>query len=179
MAENTKHITHIYLIDDHRIYLSEITERFQNPLKYSVESFTDVSKFVEKLDSGAIPKKNLHLIFYTIDFEKSEEEIKKMLDYVVQIKELCNNCEVLILSSKVNEDIENRVRNLGAMAMIQKNENAILRITNYIKGIISERNLEKERKASIFSLKILLFFVIAVALLTLILFIIFPDRFYF
>jgi DNA-binding NarL/FixJ family response regulator len=178
MAEKTKHLTNIYLIDEHRIYLSEITERFQNPLKYVVESFTDISKFVENISSETFPKKNLHLIFMSIDFEKSEEEVKKMLDYIAEIKRSWKNCEVLILSPKVDTDLENKVRNMGALAMIQKNENAILRITNYIKGIISERNLEKERKASLFSIKVMIYFLAAVVILTLLLFLVFPDRFY-
>ena len=155
MVEKTKHLTHIYLIDEHRIYLSEITERFQNPLKYVVESYTDIAKLVENIELSLFPKKNLHLIFMSIDFEKPEDEIKKMLDYVSHIKDRCNNCEIFVLSTKLDDELENKVRNLGAMAMIQKNENAILRITNFIKGIISERNLEKERKKSIFSIKVL------------------------
>lgn len=178
MAEKTKNLTHIYLIDEHRIYLSEITERFQNPLKYIVESYSDTSKFFENLESSSSPRKTLHMVFMSVDLEKDDDKTKKILDSISRIKSLRSNCEVFILSSQKDEHLENKVRNFGARALIQKNENAVLRITNYIKGIISEKNLEKERRASIFSIKALFYFILAVAALTLILFFVFPDRFY-
>jgi DNA-binding NarL/FixJ family response regulator len=179
MADIIKNLTHIHLIDEHRIYLSEITERFQNPLKYSVESYSDISTLFENLETSSTGKKNLHLVFVSVDFERSEEEIKKALDSITRIKNLRKNCEIFVLSSQKDDSLENRVNNYGARALIQKNENAVLRITNFIKGIISEKNLEKTHKATIFSVMILFYFILAVAAITLILFLIFPDRFYF
>ncbi len=179
MVDTLIGLTHIHLVDEHRIYLSEITERFQNPLKYNIESYSDISTLLENLETAAAGKKNLHLVFMSVDFEKSEEEIKKMLETISKIKELRRNCEVFVLSSQKDDTLENKVNNFGARALIQKNENAVLRMTNFIKGIISEKNLENKRKASIFSVKVLVYFIIAVAVITLILFLVFPDRFYF
>jgi hypothetical protein len=179
MAEKAKNLTHIYLIDEHRIYLSEISERFQNPLKYVVESYNDMPKFFENLESSSTPKNDLHMVFMSVDLSKDDNETKKIQDSISRIKNFRRNCEVFILSPQKDEHLENKVRNFGARALIQKNENAVLRMTNYIKGIISEKNLEKQHRASIFSIKILFYFILAVAVLTLILFLVFPDRFYF
>jgi len=178
MTEKTKNLTHIYLVDEHRIYLSEITERFQNPLKYIIETYSDLSKFIENLESSTLPKKTLRFVFMSVNLEKDDDETKKVLDCITKIKSICSYCEVFVLSSQKEEQLENKVRNYGARALIQKNENAVLRMTNYIKGIIGEKNLEKERNASIFSIKVLFYFILAVAALTLILFLIFPDKFY-
>lgn len=178
MTEKAKNLTHIYLIDEHRIYLSEITERFQNPLKYMVETYTDLSNFIENLESSTLPKKSLRFVFMSMDLEKDNDETRKVLDSITKIKSICSNCEVFVLSMQKEEELENKVRNYGARAIIQKNENAVLRMTNYIKGIIGEKNLEKERNASIFSIKVLFYFILAIAALTLILFLIFPDKFY-
>ena len=178
MVDTVRGLTYIYLVDEHRIYLSEITERFQNPLKYNVESYSDIGTLLENLETSAAGKKNLHMVFMSVDFEKSEEEVKNILDSIPRIKTLRRNCEVFVLSAQKDNSLENKVNNFGARALIQKNENAVLRITNFIKGIISEKNLESKRKASIFSIKVLFYFIVAVAVITLILFLVFPDRFY-
>ncbi len=179
MVDKLIGLTHIHLVDEHRIYLSEITEGFQNPLKYNVESYSDIDTLFENLKTAATGKKNLHLVFMSVDFEKSEEEVKKTLDSISRIQNLRRNSEVFVLSSQKDENLENKVCNFGARALIQKNENAVLRITNFVKGIISEKNLENKRKATIFSVKVLFYFLLAVAAITLILFLVFPDRFYF
>lgn len=179
MVDTSIGLTHIHLVDEHRIYLAEISERFQNPLKYNLESYSDIATLLDNLETSTTGKKNLHLVFMSVDFEKSEEEVNKMMNAIIRIKELRKNCEVFVLSSQKDENLENRVQNIGTRALIQKNENAVLRITNYIKGIISEKNLERKRKATIFSIKILFYFILAVAAITLILFLIYPDRFYF
>lgn len=179
MVDTSRGLTYIHLVDEHRIYLSEISERFENLLKYHVESYSDIATLLENLEKSTTGKKNLHLIFMSVDFEKGEEETEKMLDAIARINNLRKNSEVFVLSSQKDENIENKVLNAGARALIQKNENAVLRITNFIKGIISEKNLEKKRTATIFSIKILVYFILAVVAITLVLFLVFPDRFYF
>ncbi|UCG27520.1 MAG: hypothetical protein JSV24_11190 [Bacteroidales bacterium] len=177
MTEKTKKLTNIYLIDEQRTYLPEITERFQNPFKYSVISYTTLSKFFEDFESVQHPRKNLNLVFLTIEFEKDDEHVNKYLESIPRIKNMGSNSEVFILSFKMDEEKGKKGLNYGARALIQKNENAVLRITNNIKGIISEKNLEKKRRSSLLSIKVLILFILAVALMTVILYLIFPERF--
>ena len=179
MAEKAKKLTHIYLIDEQRTYLPEIKERFQNPYKYEVISYTSLSKFFENMESLQSAGKDLNLVFLSIDFEKDDEHVKKYFESIPRIQNMGRNTEVFILSFKKDDALENKVLTYGARALIQKNENAILRITNYIKGIISEKTLDYKRRASLLSVKVLVMFILAVALLTVILYLIFPERFQF
>jgi len=180
MLKKLKNLTQVYLIDDHKAYFNEITERFENPLKYKVNTFTSVLPFIRHLESNPVLKTNLQTVFLSFNTDHNQTGDKpEVIEALQKIKKIIPFSEVFILSFKVSEELESTLISSGASGLIQKNENAVLRMTNKIKGLISEKNLEQKHKVSRIFIKLLIYFVLLVVIITAIVYFIYPDYFSF
>jgi DNA-binding NarL/FixJ family response regulator len=180
MVKKLKNMIHIYLIDDQQIYFNEINERFLNPQKYEVYTFTSTNSFIKHFKSELIPQYILQIVFLSIDPDQKNDENKSAgIETIKEIKKISPVSEVYALSSKISEDFENMVITAGAVGLIQKNENAVLRMTNHIKGMISEKILERKHRTSWISISVLFCFILAVIIITAIIYFINRDYFLF
>jgi len=180
MLKKLKNLTQVYLIDDQKAYFNEITEKFENPLKYKVNTFTSVLSFIRYLESNPVLKTNLQIVFLSFNKDNNQTDDKpEAIDVLQKIKKIIPFSEVFILSFKVSEELESKLITFGASGLIQKNENAVLRMTNKIKGMISENNLKQKRKVSRISIKLLIYFVLLVVIITAIVYFVYPDYFSF
>lgn len=180
MLKKLKNLTQVYLIDDQKIYFKEISKEFENPLKYKVNTFTSVLSFIRHLESNPVLKTNFQIVFLSFNTDHNQTGDKpKVIDVLQKIKKIIPFSEVFILSFKVSEELESKLITSGASGLIQKNENAVLRMTNKIKGLVSEKNLIQKRKVSRISIKLLIYFVLLVVIITAIVYFIYPDYFSF
>ncbi len=180
MLKKLKSLTQVYLIDDKKAYFNEITERFDNPLKYKINTFTSVSSFFRYLESNPVLQTNLQIVFFSFSPDHNQTSDKpEGIKALHKIKRIIPLSEVFILSFKINQEFENMIITSGASGLIQKNENAVLRMTNKIKRLISEKNLAQNRKTSRMSIKLLLYFVLLVVIVTAIIYFIYPEYFSF
>ncbi len=180
MLKKLKNLTQVYLIDDQKTYFNEIIEEFENPLKYKVNTFTSELSFIKHLESNPVLKTNLQIVFLSFNADHNQTSDKpEVIEAFQKIKKIIPFSEVFILSFKVSEELENKLISSGASGLIQKNENAVLRITNKIKGMISEKYLVQKRKVSRISIKLLIGFVLLIVIITAIVYFIYPDYFSF
>ncbi len=180
MLKKLKNLTQVYLIDDQKIYFKEISKEFENPLKYKINTFTSVLSFISHLKSNPVLKTNFQIVFLSFNPGHNQTGDKpEVIEALQNIKKIIPFSEVFILSFKVSEELESTLITSGASGLIQKNENAVLRMTNKIKGLISEKNLEQKRKVSRISIKLLIYFILLVVIITAIVYFIYPDYFSF
>ena len=168
----------IYVVDEFHTLTDEIRDRFKNSLKYHLQIFTDIEKEFQELTSRKVPGNRTRISVIVMNRFISKKELdQKIKDFVSRMEHTDPKMNILFVVEKKARETMPKVLEGTRYTVIPKNENVVLRITNYIMGIISKENLEtKFRKAKrmawIFGL-----FVLAISLITMLLYFLCPAYF--
>jgi len=90
---------------------------------------------------------------------------KTGLDYIAEAKEVNPDIKTILISAVDNPELAIAAQKGGVNAFIKKNENAFLRINNQINFIISEIQLQRAHKRSLFTRQIFVTLLIMFSLL--------------
>lgn len=150
-------ITYLICYDDHRTFTEDVRKRFSDTAKYRVESFQtheDFSGYMRKIREV----KNCRVAIVVVpDKYETIDPIGAMTDEISRTDP--DSGIILVVPADKMEEVR-KVIKFNIDAYIARNTNAILRIHNEVKKLVSEHNIHIYRKRAHISLYILITFVI-------------------
>lgn len=150
-------ITHLVCYDDHRSFTDDVRKRFSDEKKYRVESFHTRPEFINHFRKLAENQSCKVAIIVVPDAAEHTEPIEK-LPQEVRIPDPATGIILIVPAGKM-EEVRKAIK-FNIDAYILKNTNAMLRIHNEVKKLISEYNINVYRKHRNISISVLLFFAI-------------------
>ncbi|MBW6501942.1 MAG: hypothetical protein K0B05_11170 [Bacteroidales bacterium] len=168
MPKNLK--THILCFDDHKTLvttgiLDDVRKRFSDTSRYRVISFADTSSFLkhmrEERDRG-------YCRVALLGVRDSQEHFENTDLLTMEIRTIDPETGLILLVPCEKTDQIRKMMRVEIDGFIPGNDNAILRIHNTVKRIISEHTLAIYRRRRNISLYVLLVFLILSAVLLLI-----------
>lgn len=172
MAKNIK--THIICYDDHRGFTFDVRKRFSDPSRYKVVSFPTREEFISHFN---VEKTNKIFKIAILGAHDTKEQFEMINELATEIKMIDPQTGLIILCPPDRmEEIRETIK-FNIDAYIPKNTNAVLRIHNIVKKLISEHNIGIFRRRRNLSLYMLLAFVLLCAVLVLIARIRLPEYF--
>ncbi len=160
--------------DDHRTITEDMRKRFSDPAKYKVESFHNRQNFISTLKKLADSKSCKVAVIVVSDGSDQIAETGKMTDEISKINP--DTGIILIVPSGKMEEVKKSIK-YNIDAYITRNTNAILRIHNEVKKLVSEYNINIYRMRRNLSLYILCAFLIITVLILVIAFLRLPMYF--
>ena len=158
-------MTYLLCYDDHRNFTEDIRKRFSDVTRYKVESFHNVQDF---MDNVRKEKEKSSCKVAIIGVPDAREQFEMVEEMTMDIKKVDPETGLILLipPDKI-EDLKKAVR-FNIDAYIPRNANAVLRIHNAVKKLISEQSIVIFRKRKNISFYVLLGFLVLVGLLILI-----------
>lgn len=153
--------THLYCLDDHRIFTEDLRKKFDDQNRYSVMSFQASGELLNKLENDSENHSCKIAILGLHDPVNEHLQTEKLIS---DIKKTGRNTGVILIhpAEKTGDMIKNPKLNVDAY--IPYNTNAVLRIHNAVKKLFSEHNINIRRKRRNLSLIILSLFILIAAL---------------
>lgn len=150
-------ITNLICYDDHRLFIEDVRKKFSDTSKYRVESFHSQEEFTGHLKKLAKSKSCKVVLIGIPDDMEHFEAIGKL---TAEISKPNTDTNIILIAppGKI-EELKKAVK-FNIDAYIPRNSNAILRIHNEVKKLISEYNIAIYRKRKYISLYILFIFLI-------------------
>jgi len=171
-------VSYIYLVDSHHILTDEIDDRFRNHSKYFLKHFSSAETFLTESKERSLSGNQTRITIYVDNHingsADGEKHIKK---FVGTLKELDPEMNILLVSTQKEEKGDLKINIPASFTIIQNNENTMLRLTNYVMGIISSENLERKYLASRRFILIFLLFILASLLFAAISYFLLPQYF--
>ena len=168
----------IFLVDEHRSHLEEIQHEFHDPSKYRIRHYSSDAKFLKAMEENKPHRGSINILI--LGSSSNGDQEKKMHDIRAMVKTVADlpcDIETVVLLPVVEQKTENDLLSLGVYAVIQNNENAFMRITNHMRGIVSRKMFEKEKRFTRITLTVFFLFVLAVLVAALITLMVVPEFF--
>ena len=156
--------TYLFCYDDHRGFSEDVRKRFTDDTRYTVASFPDSDEFITHLEAEKERTSCKIAILGAHDTAEQYELIDRM---TLDIKRIDPKTGIIILGPPEKMDEIKKIIKFNIDAYIPKNTNAILRLHNIVKKLISEYNIGIFRKRRNFSFYTLMAFLVLSALLIL------------
>jgi len=152
----------IYIVDDDVLLLKILENKFKKTTKYNIYTFRSGEDFLEYYISNPVKKTHLQIVLLDYNLSTKDKTHKDGIEILKYIKGVSKNVHVIILSGYMTQIISDKMKRLGAVDSIKKNENSFIRIQNTIKWIISERAIRDKKKQS--KITFIIFFSILLAI---------------
>jgi DNA-binding NarL/FixJ family response regulator len=167
-------MTYLLCYDDHRNFTEDVRKRFSDETRYCVESYSNVHEFMEGCGKDRGKNSCKVAIIGVPDTPEQSGIIEKL---TIDIKKADASAGlILLIPPDRMEDLKKAVR-FNIDAYIPKNANAILRIHNAVKKLISEQGIVIFRKRRNISLYVLLGFLLLAGILILVAWLRLPQYF--
>jgi DNA-binding NarL/FixJ family response regulator len=155
MAKNIK--THLFCYDDHRGFSEDVRKRFIDTGRYSVLSFQTREEFIGHLES-----EKLHNFckIAILGLHESKEQFEMIDQLTQEIKRIDHRTGLILLGPPDKMEEIKKVVKFNIDAYIPKNANAVLRIHNTVKKLMSQHNIGIFKKKRNFSFYILMTFLL-------------------
>jgi hypothetical protein len=157
-------MTYLICYDEHRSFTEDVRKRFSDTSRYIVTSFHArkefMDNFAENQDSGSCK-------VAIIVVPDVREQFKMIEEMTMEVKRIDQKAGlILIVPGDKMEDLKKIVR-FNIDAYVPKNANAVLRMHNTVKKLISEHNIAVFRKRRNIALYVLFAFILLSALIVL------------
>lgn len=136
-------ITYLICYDDHRSFTEDIRKRFNDPSKYKVESFHSLDEFADHIMKIADNKSCKVALIGVPDNMEHYEAIGKL---IYEISKPDPDTGIILIAAPEKMEEVKKIIEFNIDAYIPGNANAILRIHNAVKKLISEYNIDVYRK---------------------------------
>jgi len=167
-------MTYLICYDDHRTFTEDVRKRFSDSTKYTVESFHTRQEFIDHCRKET---ENKSCKVAIIGVPEASEQFETIENLTVEVKESDPKTGLILLIPGEKMDALKKVVRSNIEAYVPRNTNAVLRIHNTVKKLISEHNISIYRKRRNFSLYVLLAFLILSGLVILITYFRMPEYF--
>ncbi len=138
--------------DDFRWFSEDVRSRFDDTSKYIVSSFVSVEDFMAYLEKGKDHRNCKIAILGTHDTTEQFEMIGRLTS---EIKSLDPKIGIILICTPEKMDEIKKIIPVNVDAYIPKNANAIIRLHNAVKKMISEYGIINYRKRRNLSLYVL------------------------
>lgn len=161
MLKPRKRKSYIYFVDRHRSIFEGMLARFRNTLKYSLKNFSALEGLINELNSTTQVINRTRVAILVIDHKENMEVIENEISgFVTTIKKIDSEMNLIVVAGKNAADTVINVNPPASYSLVQNNDNAILKVTNLIMGMISRESLEQKyisarRSVILFSLFVL------------------------
>ena len=136
----------LYIIDEFSQIATEVSNRFDNPEKYLLHSYSSFHQFLEDIkpsEFSVLKKPGIRIILYVINKHlQNNNTVSEALKILEKIRNLPDKYSVIFIVDGKYKEEGQQLLEAGASAWIVNNQNAIHWIDNQIKGSISRNNLE-------------------------------------
>jgi DNA-binding NarL/FixJ family response regulator len=166
--------THLVLYDDFRWFSEDVRRRFDDNSRYTVASFVAVEDFMAYLEKH---KDHGYCKVAILGAHDTTEQSGMIGRLTKEIKKVDSNTGIIIVCPQDKLDEIKKLIPSDIDAYIPKNTNAILRLHNAVKKLISEHGINNFRKRRNFSLYTLIGFLILFILLIIIAWLKLPQYF--
>ena len=167
-------MTHLLCYDDHHSFTDDIRKRFTDPSRYVVDSFVTFQDFIARCVREREKKSCKVAIIGVPDAPEHFELIEK---FTGDIRKTDARISLILLGPPDKMEELKKIVKFNIDAYIPKNSNAIVRIHNAVKKLISEHTILVFRRRRNLSLYILVAFMILAGLLFIIARIRLPEYF--
>jgi DNA-binding NarL/FixJ family response regulator len=167
-------LTYLICFDDHRTFTEDVKKRFSDISRYEVVSFNTSQDFLTSFHKERDISSCKVGIIGVPDNREQFETIGNLSQEVKRIDP--DSGIILLVSADKLEDLKKAIR-YNIDAYVPRNANAILRIHNTVKKLISEHSITVFRKKRNISLYVLLAFLIISAIIILISYLKLPQYF--
>jgi transcription termination factor Rho len=169
-----RNISRLICYDDHRQISEDLRKRFSDPSKYKVECFHSRRDFMRIVEKPAETRSCRIAMIVVPDKSGQTDIIGKMTD---RLSRTDPDAGIILIVPAPRMDEIRKVIKFNIDAYIAKNSNAILRIHNEVKKLVSEHNINVFRKRRNLSLYVLAGYIVLTALSVLIAYFRFPGYF--
>ncbi len=178
LAKKTRNLARIYLIDELKHHYDEIMGKYDRPGKYRTRAYTSEHRFFQELEKDRPPVGAPKILIYVANRHlTAEDPLKDLLRFLDKLNTLAKGFEVIVVTSQKIGENERHLRDAGVLSLIPDNENALLRIDNFIKASISRHTIRMKKKAAKRALRVLGLYILLVILLLIIARNIYPRYF--
>ena len=153
--------TCIVCFDDHRSFTDDIRKRFSDNTKYSIQAFSNRSEFIGYFIND---KENSSCKVAIIGVPDALEDYDVIGKLTLEIKKTDPRTGIILLVNAEKMEALKKVVRTNIDAYIPRNINAILRIHNAVKRLISEHYIITFRKRRNLALYALLGFILLLVL---------------
>jgi len=150
MPKNTR--THIFCYDDHRGFTEDVRRKFTDLSRYTVVSFQTREEFVERIK---LEKEHKYCKVAILGIHETREQLEMIEHLTLEIKKIDPLIGLILLGPPDKMELIRKTIKFNIDVYIPKNGNAILRIHNTVKKLISENGITIFRKRSNISIYIL------------------------
>lgn len=172
MNKNIK--THLYCFDDHRGYSEQIKKKFPDTSRYIVLSYQTREDYLTQFKKE---KENNYCKIAILVLYDNREQYEMFDRLVFEIKNIDPLTGIILICPPDRTEEISKIIKFNIDAIIPQNSNAILRIHNTVKKLMSEHSIGIFKKRRNFSLLILSAFIILSALLLLLAYLKMPKYF--
>lgn len=172
MAKSIK--THIFCFDDFRSFSEDVKKRFSDTSRYKVISSNTGQEFLKNLGGE---KEHKFCKVAILGVRDTREQLEMIDHLTFEIKKIDSTTGIILLIPEDKMDEVKKTVKFNIDAYIPRNTNAILRIHNIVKNLISEHNIVRFRKRKNVSLTILIAFIILSLMLIVIAWFKLPEYF--
>ncbi len=135
--------TYLYCFDDHRNFSEDVKKKFFDRERYNVSSFQAAEELLNHLRETREHHNLCKIAILSIN--DNEDHLRMIGEIIDKIKETDKKIGLILLCTAGRTDeIRNKIKH-HIDAVIPNNTNAILRIHNTVKNMISESTVEKYR----------------------------------
>lgn len=145
MFKSGKKINYIYFVDRHRSLFDSMLTRFRNTLKYSLKNFSSVDGLLMELEDLSLIVKRTRITVLVVDHRFAADAIEnEILEFVTSVKKLDPSMNLIVVANKKESEAGQKINPPASYSFVQNNNNAMLKITNLVMGMISRENLEQK-----------------------------------
>jgi DNA-binding NarL/FixJ family response regulator len=149
--------TYIFCLDDHRTFSEEVRKRFSDKARYVINISHNRDDLIRSIVSA---KDHPFCKVVIVGLNETKESFLMAEKLVGEIKKTDIRTGIIILAPAEKIDEVRKTVRINIDSYIPRNANAILRIHNTVKKLISQHNLLIYRKRKTISMYALISFII-------------------
>jgi DNA-binding NarL/FixJ family response regulator len=172
MAKNIR--THIFCYDDHRGFSEDVRKKFNDAARYTVFSFQTREEFISRIEHE---KEHSYCKVAILGLHDTIEQFEMIDQLTMEVKKTDPSIGLILVGPPDKMELIRKTVKFNIDAYIPKNGNAILRIHNAVKKLISENSIAIFRKKSNISVYFLVGFLILALISLIIAWFRFPEYF--
>ena len=172
MTKNIK--THIFCYDDHRGFSEDVRKKFNDESRYTVVSFQTREEFISRIEHE---REHSYCKIAILGLHDTVEQFEMIDQLTMEIKRIDPGTGLILIGPPDKMELIKKTVKFNIDAYIPKNGNAILRIHNAVKKLISENGITIFRKRSNRSVYFLVGFLLLAVIFIIVAWFRFPEYF--
>lgn len=138
---------HLHIVSKDKITVARIKKELQHKSDVEIETYKTGEQFLGAMSQYSASTKTMPIVLLDYKLKSREyEHAKDGMEVMAEMKKMKLNYGIIMITEPEHATIKNKAIKAGAFACLRKNDNLLLRLSNYIENFISEENFKKEKK---------------------------------